>query len=123
MNHIIIIKTGCVFCLLSVFIGAFGAHVLENIIGEKIDVFKTAVKYQMFHSLAIIIVGMLAKLFNIDLMLTYYLFFSAIILFSGSLYLISICKYSFLGLITPIGGTLFILGWITLLYKLSYNIS
>ena len=123
MNHLLIIKTGVIFSLLSVIIGAFGAHLLENIIGEKMDVFKTAVKYQMFHSLAIIIVGILAKLFNIDLILTYYLFFSAIILFSGSLYLISIVKYSFLGLITPIGGTLFILGWITLLYKLSCNIS
>tara|TARA_B000000437_G_C11399316_1_gene205121 strand:- start:119 stop:490 length:372 start_codon:yes stop_codon:yes gene_type:complete len=123
MNHIFIIKSGVILSLLCVVIGAFGAHLFANMIGEKLDVFKTAIKYQMFHSLAIIIVGILAKIFHLDLKFTYYLFCFGIVLFCGSLYLISLFKYSFLGAITPLGGILFILGWVVLFYKLSYNIS
>ena len=114
-----ILKTGIFLCGLSVIIGAFGAHSLENIIGDKIETFKTAVQYQIFHAIGLILVGLIAKTFKLELNTVAYLFFSGIILFSGSLYLISIYKYSFLGIITPIGGLCFIIGWAILLFKLN----
>ena len=113
------IKSGIFFCMLSVIIGAFGAHSLENIIGDKIEIFKTGVQYQMFHGLALILTGVLSKVFEIDVSLSAYLFIAGIVLFSGALYLIAICKYSFLGMIAPIGGLSFIIGWALLLYRLN----
>jgi len=123
MKYTLVIKIGIIFCVLSVLIGAFGAHALENIIGEKMDVFKTGVQYHMFHSISLILVGLLSKSFNINLQNIGYLLLTGIILFSGSLYLISIYKYSFLGIITPIGGMCFITAWCILLYKISFNIN
>ena len=111
------IKFGIAFCMLSVIIGAFGAHSLENIIGDKIETFKTGVQYQMFHGLGLILIGILSKVFEIDVSLSAYLFVTGIILFCGSLYLIAIYKYSFLGMIAPIGGLSFIIGWALLLYR------
>lgn len=116
-----ILKIGVIFSILSIVIGAFGAHALENIISDKIEVFKTAVLYQIFHALALIMIGLIAKSYSLDLNLVAYLLIFGIILFSGSLYLISIFKISFVGVITPVGGLLFISGWLLLLYNL-YNI-
>ena len=115
----IFIKIGIIFCIVSVIIGAFGAHGLSNMIGDEIEVFKTGVQYQIFHSLALILTGVLAKILNLDLNSVGYIFLTGIIIFSGSLYIISIYKYSFLGMITPIGGLFFIIGWIVLYYKIS----
>jgi uncharacterized membrane protein YgdD (TMEM256/DUF423 family) len=114
-----LIQVGIIFCALSVIIGAFGAHSLENIIADKIDIFKTGVQYQIFHGLALILTGILSKVLEINLNISGYLFIIGIILFSGTLYLISIYKYSFLGMITPIGGLFFIIGWFILIFKIS----
>ena len=115
------VKIGIVFCMLSIVIGAFGAHSLKDMIGDKMDVFRTGVQYHIFHGLALILTGILSKTFgdieNIDVSIPGYLFILGIILFSGSLYLISIYKLP-LGMIAPIGGLSFILGWIILFYKL-----
>ena len=113
------IKIGIIFSMLSVIIGAFGAHFLSNIIGDKMDTFKTGIQYQIFHSLSLIITGILSKVFEVDLSGAAYFFIAGIILFSGSLYLISIYKYSFLGMVAPIGGLSFIIGWAFLIYKIS----
>ena len=118
MNNLLIIKIGVIFSMLSVIIGAFGAHALENIIENKIDIFKTGIQYHMFHSLAIILTGIISKTFELPMHNVAYLFITGIILFSGSLYLIAIYKHSFLGAITPIGGMSFIIGWILLFYTL-----
>jgi uncharacterized membrane protein YgdD (TMEM256/DUF423 family) len=114
-----IIKSGIIFSIFSIAIGAFGAHALANIIADKIEVFKTAVQYQIFHALGLILIGIIAKTFSVDLNIVAYLIICGIILFSGSLYMISIYKLSYLGMITPIGGTLFIIGWSILLFRLS----
>ena len=114
-----IIKSGIIFSILSIAIGAFGAHALANIIADKIEVFKTAVQYQIFHALGLILIGIIAKTFSVDLNIVAYLIICGIILFSGSLYMISIYKLSYLGMITPFGGTLFIIGWSLLLFRLS----
>ena len=113
------IQIGIVFCILTVIIGAFGAHFLANAIGDKMDTFKTGVQYQMFHALALIITGIVSKVIEVDLNSIGYLFIAGIIIFSGTLYLIAIYKYSFLGMVAPIGGLSFIIGWAFLLYKIS----
>ena len=77
-----ILKIGIFFCALSVIIGAFGAHSLENIIGDKMETFKTGVQYQMFHALALILIALISKTFNIEVNIIAYLFIAGIILFS-----------------------------------------
>ena len=61
-----IIKSGVIFSILSIVIGAFGAHALENTIEDKIEVFKTGVQYQIFHALGLILIGLIAKTFSIS---------------------------------------------------------
>ena len=112
------IKLGIIFCMLSVIIGAFGAHSLESTIGDKMDTFKTGVQYQIFHGIALIITGILSIVLKTDLNIVGYLFIIGIFLFSFTLYLIAIYKYSFLGMIAPIGGLSFIVAWAFLLYKI-----
>ena len=112
------IKLGIIFCMLSVIIGAFGAHSLESTIGDKMDTFKTGVQYQIFHGIALIITGILSIVLKLDLNTVGYLFIIGIFLFSFTLYLIAIYKYSFLGMIAPIGGLSFIAAWAFLLYKI-----
>ena len=77
-----IIKTGIIFSILSIAIGAFGAHALANIIAEKSDVFKTAVQYQIFHALGLILIGLIAKTLNLDLNIVAYFIICGILLFS-----------------------------------------
>jgi uncharacterized membrane protein YgdD (TMEM256/DUF423 family) len=112
-----IIKTGIVFSLLTVAIGAFGAHGLSDLLNAngRIETFKTGVLYQLFHSLAIIITGILYEKYNSKKIgIAFILFALGIIIFSGSLYILSITNIGIFGAITPIGGLLFIVGWLYL---------
>ncbi|WP_211746787.1 DUF423 domain-containing protein [Paenibacillus sp. Marseille-Q4541] len=111
------IGIGAIFSMLSVMIGAFGAHMLEPIIGEdKISVYETGVQYHMIHALGLILIGVIAKLFGESKLLVWAarLLFIGIILFSGSLYALSVSGLGPLGAITPLGGVCFIAGWICL---------
>ena len=111
-------KLGIIFAALSVVVGAFGAHGLESTIKDKMDVYKTAVHYQMFHSLAILFVSILQySISDLDLSICIWLFFLGIILFSGSLYILALTNIKWLGAITPIGGLLFIIGWGIVFFK------
>lgn len=115
--QIFILKTGIICCVLTVIIGAFGAHSLESLLSEnqRIETYKTAVLYQFFHSLAIILCGVLANKFDPKRIRTaFILFLSGIVIFSGSLYTLSVTNITIFGAITPIGGLLFIIGWIFL---------
>ena len=114
----IFIKIGIIFCMLSVIIGAFGAHSLEDKIADKMDTFKTGVQYQIFHGLALMLTGILSINLDVDLSIVGYLFIIGIVLFSLSLYLIAVCKYSFLGMVAPLGGLSFIMACALLLYKI-----
>ena len=114
------IKLGSIFGLLSVVIGSLGAHSLENIIHNKIDIFNTGLHYQMFHSLALIITGIISKITRKNLTKIGFFFITGIILFSGSLYFIAVFKISHIGIITPIGGLFLMMGWILLIYKISF---
>ncbi len=111
---------------LGVIMGAFGAHSLEKHISpESLDTWHTAVNYQFYHVFAIMIAGILYK--NAPskaLSLAALLFITGIILFSGSLYIISTREITgfenmaFIGPLTPIGGLFFISGWICLVIGL-----
>ena len=110
------ILVGAVSGIIIVVLGAFGAHGLRDILtsNQTIDIYNKAVLYQMFHSITILIVGLLeinlGKTFN----LTGILFTSGILIFSGSLYLLAITNMKWLGAITPIGGLCFLAGWVIL---------
>lgn len=101
----------------SVIIGAFGAHALKNILESsgRTDVFETAVKYQFYHALGLILLGLL--MFNLKhQFLNYagYSFMIGVIIFSGSLYILCLSGITKFGMITPIGGLFMIAGWVFL---------
>ena len=114
---------GVLLAGLAVVFGAFGAHGLKKLVDEQaIEVFKTGVQYQFYHSLALILTAILSeKLKGREIRLAGNLFIAGIILFSGSLYAITAFKAlqsdvpGFIGPVTPLGGLLFITGWIFLL--------
>jgi uncharacterized membrane protein YgdD (TMEM256/DUF423 family) len=108
--------SGSVFCMLSVLLGAFAAHGLKNTLSDyALGIFKTAAEYQMSHGLALIAVAILLQ-WNSKLHLVGWFFIAGIILFSGSLYLLALTGWKWLGPITPLGGLCFIIGWAMLLY-------
>jgi uncharacterized membrane protein YgdD (TMEM256/DUF423 family) len=106
----------CIFGFLAVALGAFGAHGLKNIFDDySMGVFKTAVDYQFWHSLALLGVGILSRNSNPQLLKYSGCAFSfGILVFSGSLYLLAFTKVKWLGAITPIGGVSFMIGWVLL---------
>jgi uncharacterized membrane protein YgdD (TMEM256/DUF423 family) len=113
---------GAVFGMTAVIIGAFGAHGLEGKIdADSIKSFETGVKYQMYHALLLLILGfnLSSKIKFIKPML--YLFVAGIVFFSVSIYFLAtnaltpFFDFTTIGFITPIGGTLLIVGWILLL--------
>lgn len=115
---------GALFGGLAVILGAFGAHGLEKITTDEkiLHGFQTAVQYQMYHALALLAVGIIyEKVPDKLIKWSSNLFILGIILFSGSLYLLTALKINdssltkIAGPITPIGGVLFILGWLLLL--------
>lgn len=114
------IIAGAVNAAIAVAFGAFGAHALKEKLSEHyLAVWETAVQYQMFHALALIAVGILMSptLFGSVTQLSWagYLILAGIIIFSGSLYVLSLSGIGILGAITPIGGVAFIAGWIMLI--------
>ena len=103
--------------LLAVMLGAFMSHSLEETITtELLTVFQTGVSYHMYHSLAALAVGILSHIFPKVRLLKFsaYSFLLGIVFFSGSLYLLALTELPLIGMITPIGGTFFIFGWIML---------
>ena len=117
------LKMGALMGGLTVIFGAFAAHAVKSKVNaETLSVFETGVRYQMYHVFAILLVGILFKEFPFKLMIWAGNFFVVgIILFSGSLYLLTYFKgmgndqMNWLGAITPFGGTCFIVGWFLLL--------
>ena len=104
---------GVGFCGLSVVLGAFGAHGLKDKLSDySISVFNKGVMYQFFHGIGIILTVILDyNLKSLSFDTSIWLFIFGIILFSGSLYILAITEVKWFGMITPIGGIMFILGW------------
>lgn len=104
---------------LGVALGAFGAHALRDSLEPRLmETFQTAVHYQMIHSLALLLVAVLAGQWGRSLALDISLcsLAAGILLFSGSLYGLVLTDMKWLGPVTPLGGLCFIAGWVTLLF-------
>ncbi len=111
------ITLGCILAFLGVALGAFGAHALKSRLAENMfKIFETGVQYHMIHALALVFVGIIAHWLNDSLLLNWSgrLFAIGILLFSGSLYVLSVSGIKALGAITPFGGLAFLAGWILL---------
>ena len=101
----------------AVMLGAFAAHALRKIITpDMLEVFKTGVQYQFYHTFALLAVGILMHFGESKaLKASTNLFLIGIILFSGSLYTLAITGIKPLGIVTPFGGLAFIAGWVMLI--------
>lgn len=104
---------GACFGLLAVAAGAFGAHALRERLSERmLDVFETAARYQMYHALALLAAGWAAERWpGGTAVAAGWMFVVGIVVFSGSLYLLSLTGIRWLGAITPVGGAAFLVGW------------
>ncbi|WP_438314838.1 DUF423 domain-containing protein [Sporosarcina sp. FA9] len=114
------IIAGAVNAAIAVVFGAFGAHALKDRLSEHyLAIWETAVQYQMFHAIGLILIGILmnSSILGPSTQLSWagYLILAGIIIFSGSLYVLSLSGIGILGAITPIGGVAFITGWIMLI--------
>ncbi|HEV8343442.1 MAG TPA: DUF423 domain-containing protein [Candidatus Binatia bacterium] len=107
---------GSISALLAVALGAFAAHGLRNkLTPEMLTIFETGVRYQMYHALALLGVAWASTRWpGGSITAAGWLFILGTILFSGSLYLLSLTGVRWLGAITPIGGAAFLLGWLLL---------
>ena len=111
------IISGAIHGFLAVALGAFAAHALEDMLDDySTGIWDTAIQYQMFHATALILVGILmskAILGEVkQLKIAMICFNAGIIVFSGSLMALALSGIGILGAITPIGGVLFLIGWI-----------
>jgi uncharacterized membrane protein YgdD (TMEM256/DUF423 family) len=124
MNKRIVIGALILF-ITAIILGAFGAHGLKEYLNsEQLASFEVGVRYQFFQSLALLIVGLNADKLNFELSNFYLFSIIAILLFSGSIYLLSIANVfnwnkAFIGPITPIGGLILIINWTVLLSKIT----
>jgi uncharacterized membrane protein YgdD (TMEM256/DUF423 family) len=118
MNTEIVIATAATFGMLAVIFGAFGAHALKKILSDdQLKSFETGVKYQMYHAIVLLILGLNPIYITSGI---YWCFTIGILFFSFSIYGLVISsakgkKLKFLGPITPLGGLLFIVGWLLII--------
>ncbi len=115
---------GSLNAFFAVALGAFGAHGLKSkVSAEMLTVWQTSVQYHMFHALGLILLGILIHLFPQigQLRIPGWLFFSGIVLFSGSLYVMVLSGVRVLGIVTPIGGIVFLIGWLLLAFLVFQN--
>jgi len=112
--------SGAVGAFLSVALGAFGAHVLKPTLSpQMLETFETGVRYQMYHSLALLVVAWIVDRYGPSIFVPAGWFFIAgIVIFSGSLYVLSFTGARWLGAVTPIGGVGFLIGWGIMAYGL-----
>lgn len=121
------IRTAALLGAFSVAMGAFAAHSLkQSVSAYAVEIFETSVRYQFYHAFALLIAGILFKEFPGKLLKWAGIFFIAgIILFCGSLYVLTFIKaavlpgYKWVGAVTPFGGLCFIVGWICLFLGIS----
>ena len=119
MKHWIIL--GASLAALAVMLGAFGAHALKSKVSPSdLAIFETGVRYHMYHALGLILMGILGFYYNAEVIqLPATLLFGGILIFSGSLYILVLTGFRWMGAITPIGGVAFITGWILLVLRLA----
>ena len=123
------IRTAALFGTLAVLLGAFGAHALKNVASENtIAIYETGVKYQFYHTFALLLAAIIYKDFRGSHLIWAGRFFIAgIILFSFSLYILAGLQasgsvvFNWIGAITPVGGICFIAGWLMMFARLVKN--
>ncbi|MGV6938143.1 DUF423 domain-containing protein [Paenibacillus sp. CMM36] len=111
----ILLLLGCIVMFLAVAFGAFGAHALKKrLSADMMSIFQTGIQYQIAHGLGLLLLGVLAdRLVHSSLIVTAgWVMLVGILLFSGSLYALSISGVKKLGAITPIGGLAFLASWV-----------
>jgi uncharacterized membrane protein YgdD (TMEM256/DUF423 family) len=119
------IQAGSLLGVLAVALGAFGAHALKTALeaSGRSDTFETAVRYQFYHALALVLVGTLMRNASVDasrwLGWSGYAFAAGVLIFSGSLYTICFTGITKFGAVAPIGGLLMVAGWILLFFAAS----
>ncbi|WP_035673998.1 DUF423 domain-containing protein [Flavobacterium sp. 83] len=119
-----IISTGALFGMIAIILGAFGAHALKKVLSlEQLSTFETGVRYQMYHAVFLLFIGLTNDLSQKAKKTIYFLVLFGVILFSGSIYLLAtndLTSFDFkaIGFVTPIGGLLLILAWGVLLTKI-----
>ena len=116
-----IISTAAIFGMIAIILGAFGAHALKKVLTlDQLATFETGVRYQTYHAIFLLFIGILTDLPQKTKKTIYYLVTFGILLFSGSIYLLAtndLTSFDFkvIGFITPIGGLLLMLAWGALL--------
>ncbi|MCV9933619.1 DUF423 domain-containing protein [Flavobacterium sp. LS1R47] len=119
-----IIATAALLGMIAIILGAFGAHALKKVLSvEELVTFETGVRYQMYHAFFLFFVATRNELSQKTLRVIYNLAVAGVILFSGSIYLLStnnLTSFDFkiIGFVTPIGGLLLILAWSVLFVKI-----
>lgn len=115
--------TGAILGLFAIIFGAFAAHGLKNLVdAQAVESFETGVRFQMYHAFLFLLMGFLDPR-KLNLQTTYILLLSGTILFSGSIYLLAtntltpFFDFTTIALLTPLGGTLLIVGWAMILYR------
>ncbi len=122
-----IVVAAALLAAITIALGAFGAHGLKELVNERsIDSFNTGVRYQMYHTLALLIIGLSSKISDSTKKWVLRFMVLGILLFSGSIYILSLKELlsidtSMIVFITPLGGILFILGWLRLAFGLFVN--
>ncbi len=118
-----ILGTGVLLGMMAILLGAFGAHGLKEVITPRdLTVFETGVHYQMYHALLLILVGSMGGIREAHKKWVFYLISAGVVCFSFSLYLIATRELTgmsiqMIGILTPIGGVLFLMGWAVLGYR------
>lgn len=113
MNKLFLLS-GAVLGFLGVGLGAFGAHALKSMLetSGRLETYETAVKYQFYHALFLVLIGLLSKDFTAStLKYSGYTALAGVIIFSGSLYIICFTGIKAFGAVAPIGGTLLLAAW------------
>lgn len=117
------ISTAAILGMIAIILGAFGAHALKKVLNiEQLATFETGVRYQMYHALFLLFIGLIPNLTVKAKNTIYNLVLSGVILFSGSIYLLATngltsIDFKFIGPVTPIGGLLLISAWTVLLFQ------
>ncbi len=116
------VLVGAISGFITVALGAFGAHGLKELLktNHTTDIFNKAVLYQMFHTIALLIVGILEISTQKSMFLSGLFFTTGILIFSGSLYFLAITNLTWLGAVTPIGGICFLAGWVCLIWYITH---
>jgi uncharacterized membrane protein YgdD (TMEM256/DUF423 family) len=120
MNNLFLVLAG-INGFIAVSLGAFAAHGLKSMLGpDLLATFQTGVQYHMYHSLALLAVGILVLQFpaQTGLRIAGFLFLAGIVIFSGSLYVLALSGIRWLGAITPLGGVAFLAGWALLAWSM-----